>query len=515
MAGGLCRYAVSSSEPEDENEEDIVQTGRVPSRVVQTSDSFSFPSLLFSNKLCLVHQFGLFEFKTGKISLPSTPTHRSKASIFGLDAISRNLFNNRPGSSMGDFFSGSINGHRRTRSATSRSSTYTQTTTTTDSMKSSHRSNSTATAATTMSTMDGDSSSFFGSRSSKGKKLKRSKSPVDPMYDSESGSLSRSLSRSRSQSRSSSRGPDSDYSDVEDDSNTVLAKAREIGSSDYNLAVQLELARQNSMNQHGKRVAPMQLDAPVEATIYEGKMRSYHAEMIIMTIFPAEEPPNPVRPASRISGEMVTRSTTPRPISPTALVDSPPRQSRPLSHNPSERRLIGPRSPSPLPPQNPESHVLPSMDDDFELESNRQPPPSSVSARHSNPVSNIPRSKRQPFFPTANTDTPKPSTSNSLISNPTPIEPLSIKKKGSVRASAISPGSPTPGKRFNVRNSPLNRNFQRIVSPRRVSPQIRRPKSVSCSYKTEDLEHIQHLMVSTKEDVSKSCSAFIKFSKPF
>jgi protein ECT2 len=126
----------------------------------------------------LVHQFGLFEFKTGKISLPSTPTHRSKASIFGLDAISRNLLNSRPGSSMGDFFSGSRNGSRRnrSRSTTSRFSMYTQTTTTAGSMKSSHhRSNSTATAATTMSTMD-DDTSF----SSKGKKLsKRSTSLVD------------------------------------------------------------------------------------------------------------------------------------------------------------------------------------------------------------------------------------------------------------------------------------------------------------------------------------------------
>jgi hypothetical protein len=39
MAGGLCRYAVSSSDPTDEPEEDIVQTERVPSRIVQTSMS--------------------------------------------------------------------------------------------------------------------------------------------------------------------------------------------------------------------------------------------------------------------------------------------------------------------------------------------------------------------------------------------------------------------------------------------------------------------------------------------
>jgi hypothetical protein len=39
MAGGLCRYAVSSSDPTDEPEEDIVQTERVPSRIVHTSMS--------------------------------------------------------------------------------------------------------------------------------------------------------------------------------------------------------------------------------------------------------------------------------------------------------------------------------------------------------------------------------------------------------------------------------------------------------------------------------------------
>lgn len=37
MAGGLCRFAVTSNDPADEEEEDIVQTERVPSRVVQTS----------------------------------------------------------------------------------------------------------------------------------------------------------------------------------------------------------------------------------------------------------------------------------------------------------------------------------------------------------------------------------------------------------------------------------------------------------------------------------------------
>jgi hypothetical protein len=102
-----------------------------------------------------------------------------------------------------------------------------------------------------------------------------------------------------------------------------------------------------------------------------------------------------------------------------------------------------------------------------------------------------------------------------LTSAPTPIEPLSIKKKASVRSPAILPGSPTPARRSHARNSPLNRNFQRIVSPRRVSPQIRKSKPMPSSYKTEDFERMQHLAVSTKQDVSKSCSPFIELSKSF
>jgi hypothetical protein len=40
LAGGVCRYKVSSSDPSDPGEEDIVQTTRVPSRIVLTSKAF-------------------------------------------------------------------------------------------------------------------------------------------------------------------------------------------------------------------------------------------------------------------------------------------------------------------------------------------------------------------------------------------------------------------------------------------------------------------------------------------
>ena len=38
IAGALARYKVTSSDPSDENEEDIVQTGRISDRVIHTSE---------------------------------------------------------------------------------------------------------------------------------------------------------------------------------------------------------------------------------------------------------------------------------------------------------------------------------------------------------------------------------------------------------------------------------------------------------------------------------------------
>lgn len=38
MAGELSRFVVSSSDSSDEGEEDIIQTDRVPGRIVQTSE---------------------------------------------------------------------------------------------------------------------------------------------------------------------------------------------------------------------------------------------------------------------------------------------------------------------------------------------------------------------------------------------------------------------------------------------------------------------------------------------
>ncbi|KAH9482553.1 Rho guanine nucleotide exchange factor gef2 [Psilocybe cubensis] len=447
MDGGLCRYSVTSSEPNDDGEEDIVQTSRVPARVVHT-----------------IHQFGLFEFKTGKNSLPSTPTAKSKVAIFGLDAISRNLFNGRP-PSVGDFFAGSISGHRRhrSRSTTSRSSAYTHTTTTMDSMKSSHR--STTTAATTISSMEDD---YYASRSSKSTKLSRQISAGDS--DSETPMYRRSGSMSRPHSRSSTRGTEIEYSDVEDDDATLLAQSKEIGTSDHQLALQLELARQNSLAQYGNHPVPLQMDGSVESIIYE------------------EEPPYPLR-------KMREGSTLPLPESPPKRRESPPRTSRPLSIHTSERRPTGPRSPSPLPPRSPQptQEDLPTMEDDIYTDSNIRH--ENVSEQTATP--GIKRSQRQSFFPADNTESTPKAASTSTITAATPIEPLSIKKKTSVRSDMSN--SPTPVRKAHTRS------MQRVVSPRKVSPQIRKPKAgPSNLYKSEDLDKMLQRSVTSKEDIEAS-----------
>jgi hypothetical protein len=136
-------------------------------------------------------------------------------------------------------------------------------------MKFSHRSNSTATAATTVSNID-DDESFFASKPSRSRKLlKRGKSPSGSASESESPRRRLTKSSSDSRSRSPSVEPETSY-DAEDDDGTILANPKDLDSSEWNLAMQLELARRNSQNQHGKLVPPASLELPLEATIYEG-----------------------------------------------------------------------------------------------------------------------------------------------------------------------------------------------------------------------------------------------------
>lgn len=197
-----------------------------------------------------VHQFGLFKFRTGHNSAPSTPTAstRSRAAIFGLDAISRNLFPGMMGKG-GDVFGAVLNNHNPKRSRSAASRTSTQTVTTMDSaVKFSTRSSSTA-ATSVM--VDEDLPRVSPSR-----KLQRGrKSPSEKSSPSRSGT--------RSQSRSRERREDSGH-------NFLVRSGHQADESDWALNTQLELARRNSRNQQGKELPLRPTNPPVEDTIYEG-----------------------------------------------------------------------------------------------------------------------------------------------------------------------------------------------------------------------------------------------------
>lgn len=243
-----------------------------------------------------------------------------------------------------------------------------------------------------------------------------------------------------------------------------------------------------------------------------------------------DEPPQPLRPTSRASrmsrdlpdipqDTQSQRSTTPqpRPTTPGDLSepDSPTRESRPLSRV-SDRRPIGPRCPSPLPPMTP-NHApttlpsVPSSELDITLEQTLVNMSAQTPHRPERLVSPIPRSRRQPFEPTGNTDkTPRAFAFNhEEISNPpgAAVEPLSIKKKSSVREN----GSPTQGRKtYNNKTSALGKGGNLPTSPKRVSSVTKVSRiplpthSILEARQAQEsrLEKLGKLAEATKEDVS-------------
>ncbi|OCF31354.1 hypothetical protein I316_06959 [Kwoniella heveanensis BCC8398] len=77
MSGSLCRFSYSTIEVQDEDRM-VIDMSEVPEKIALT-----------------VHRYGIFKFRTGTTSCPTTPSaasHRLRPSMLNLDAISRNLF---------------------------------------------------------------------------------------------------------------------------------------------------------------------------------------------------------------------------------------------------------------------------------------------------------------------------------------------------------------------------------------------------------------------------------------
>ncbi|KAF5358949.1 hypothetical protein D9758_004743 [Tetrapyrgos nigripes] len=458
LAGELCCYKVTSSDPSDPGEDDVLQTGRVPGRIPLTIPNWQEFSAYHSH--CPLQGLDI------------------RAGCYLQEPIQRS-----PGSAM-DFFSGSVSGRKRTKSTASRSSTYTHTTTTADSSitKYSLRSHSTATAATTVE----DDPSIYGTPPGTVKKLQkhRGRSPGGAVSETEASfrrSITKSTTRSSRTSRSVSRDRDSDHTDMDDDDDDFF-RGGELDTSDQDLALQLELARRNSKNQNDAQVR-RRAESPTDAPIYE------------------EENPFSLRPPSRASNS--TSQCTIR-----ADARSPSPRPRSLSRDPLERRPLGPRSPSPLPPSRsprPPSPVeLPSMDASDELTAEI----SSIvspSIQPSRPSTGIPRSKRQPLHPTGNQATPRAGPSG--VTSPV-VEPLSIKKKTSLRDQTVTSTPVRKSGRNSLSRTPGNK----VMSHRRVSPQVRAGKSLASSASTSgspsrvagDLDKVVRLVQTTKEDIESS-----------
>ncbi|KAL4076122.1 hypothetical protein J3A83DRAFT_4357230 [Scleroderma citrinum] len=445
MAGEISRYSVTSTDPNGDPEEEIVQTARIAGRVVQT-----------------IQQYGLFKFRTGNDSRPATPTAsaRSRAHMFSLDAISRNLFS----SSKGELFGGSINSSRRSRSksSASRSSIYTQTTTTADGSlgKFSYRSGSTTTAATSLASGDDDSFCAGRSGSSRRKLVKRGRSPVSSPCSPES--LSAPVSRSSSPTKYATGEAGVPLDRSEDD-----------------LTSRLELARRNSQNQHNKPLPSLRDSKPIEETIYE------------------EGPPVQLKRASRMSSikESENHLSSPRPRSPALGLSI--QQSADI-------RRFGPRSPS-LPPTSPASSRLRDLPEDVDMDlvddTFRIGEPYTAGLQNDTP-SPLPRSKRQPFMPTSTVDiTPKNAANSSTHIAVNNIEPLSIKKKSSIRSGHSEYTSPRKSFR---RMSPLSKTTARIISPRKVSLEAKTNRPIRSLGTAEELDRILQLASTIEEDVNRS-----------
>ena len=351
-------------------------------------------------------------------------------------------------------------------------------------------------------TLDGTVSSRPKSRTRR--LLGRSRSPkgsgsepdVSPKRrTSRSGSVS-----SSSFSREQSPAVDEAYAACE-----MVPEKRNMDESEWDLTMRLELARHNSQNQGSRRPVEPPWDSPVEDTIYEG---CYLVDVSCIVLnMPVDNPPEPLRPSSRASGSGLSqRSTTPTNQffpSPLTEVDERPESTAPRKASGSRPR--GPRSPSPLPPSpraspGPDFETLDSALETTLHNLNRPPvtPPKSVSP--------LPRSRRQPFEPTGNTEAAPRINSHSVQKTPGAIEPLSIKKKNSLRNSA----GESPGRKAHLRTPPSIRG--RVVSPRRVSPIVRQKKTAasSGSHEDVDLPKLVRLVESLKDEVGSPSKSFLR-----
>lgn len=192
----------------------------------------------------------------------------------------------------------------------------------------------------------------------------------------------------------------------------------------------------------------------------------------------------------------ISRPTTPiRPYSTTPTLESSSSPRKSWSHSESsDRRPMGPRAPSPLPPKSPDcgpdsleralEHTLDHL--------TSGPPPVTPPAPITKHSSTLSRSRRPPLEPKANDATPRANMSAVPANS---VEPLSIKKKISVR----SGNGASPPSRTRHAHAPA-----RMGSTRRVSPPargVKRTISLNDHGKPDLPDRLLVTAQSTREDV--------------
>lgn len=444
--------------------------------------------------LHVVQQFGLFKFQTDQLSRPGTPTAsaRSKAAIFGLDAISRNLFSGRSGG--GDLFSGSTNAsHRRSRTVASRASTYTDTTTTADSTLTRFSRSNSSFAATTISSMGADDKSVAGlsiSIGSVGTSASARSKDQRPRKLTKAGRSS-SVGGSESDSdgsRSPRRG--GGYS------SDTIAQGRyrengepsmfEMDESERDLAMRLELARQNSQHQHAQQpylTAFPTMHSPIDDRKHID-LDDYVRVLIRFDAVVVEDTSYLHRPLSRASREPTRPgSVTPTKASTSTSETSSVRHARSLSRHSSDRPR-GPRTPSPLPPPHSPAHSAQEnlLPPEFESTSERAQRSTSSSPTKLSP---LPRSKRQPFEPMGNASTSekvadiqKEDEGEEENEDEEVEVEVEEKKKGKVRPASVVEPLSIKKKTF-VQNEASTSGTRRMPSMIRNPPNVRVPSSTS------------------------------------
>ncbi|KZT05600.1 RhoGEF-domain-containing protein [Laetiporus sulphureus 93-53] len=469
LEGELCRYKVTTSDPGIEEDEDIVQTNRLPERVVHT-----------------IHQYGLFNFSTGRASLPPTPsTTRSRANIFGLDAISRNIFkSDRPKSVMGESFMGSAVGHRRSKTsyAGSRTSTYTEASSANDdNISRFSRANSTTTAATSL---DDSSIGSNGGRSRSlprgGRRLVKRKQPRLNGSDSEGSPPKRNSIASLPVAGPSGMAADDEYDSGREFGAAPRAhRGMNLDPSERDLALRLELARRNGESQRDQQYPPLLMDT------------DYGRERTSMRPHSRASKELPPAPVEELSDE------DPPDTHPTA---GPSYRDRSNSGHSVDLRPMGPRAISPLSSiRGAQVLSVQPIPSELAMGTPLMNLPSTTALSRRTP---IPRSRLQQFSRTGSLDeTPRPPSTDTLRT-PGSVEPLAIRKKASIRTNASTSSSGSWKRAFTsvTHSAPGGGSRSPSRSPRGEPSGLPMEKELVA----ENMARMIRLVETTKEDIESS-----------